>query len=177
MPIERPLAGGDVALDDDNLARIGLIVTYEAIAKSVAVSALRALAGLSEADWREADKQQFKQIVDRLSPLVSKVADSKLSERFEEFTGALRVGQEARNVIVHAPWGHGPERFEGYDYRRSRLVREPDIREAVVKCADLKRSVNWFALRIGELIAAGVLLERERGPGMAINTRNGTVRL
>lgn len=50
--VERPKSGGDVALGDDDLAKIGLAVVYEAAAKTMAASALRSLDTLSEGKWK-----------------------------------------------------------------------------------------------------------------------------
>jgi len=62
MSIVRPTSGGEVALGDDDLARIGLAVDFEAAAKSVAASALRVLETLTEDQWKRLERVQFKQI-------------------------------------------------------------------------------------------------------------------
>lgn len=107
MPIERPMAGGDVALEDDDLARLGLTVVYEAAAKAVAASALRALRALDDRAWIRLERTQFKQILAAIEPRVLEIADEELSSRFRELQEALANAHEVRHVIVHVMWGAG----------------------------------------------------------------------
>jgi hypothetical protein len=181
LPIHRPFAGGEVPLSDEQLAKLGLTVAYEATAKAVAASALRALLSLSEADWIKLERVQFGQIAARIQKRVDELADSELSERHEVLRSALSESHELRHQVVHAVWGGSPsdmeQRPESYDYGRRRLLGEEDIDAAVEGCAELKRAASWFAMRVANLIEDGVLTERNDGRGMAIRTENRLVRL
>lgn len=177
MAISRPEAGGEVALDDDNLARIGLAVVYEAAAKTVAASALRALCTLDEAEWIKLGKVQFKQILARISKRVEEIDDEELSSRFATLEAAVTDHQEVRNMIVHVLWGAGGRDFIGYDYTRRRELTEADIIQAVEGCAEIKRAASWFTMRVANLIEERVLPERQSGSGMTIHTGRSSVRL
>lgn len=80
--IERPISGGEVALRDDDLARIGLAVVFESSAKSITASALRAIASLSEVEWVRLERVQFKQILETIESRLEVINDSEVSERF-----------------------------------------------------------------------------------------------
>lgn len=177
MSIVRPTSGGEVALGDDDLARIGLAVVFEAAAKSVAASALRVLETLTEDQWKRLERVQFKQILERLRARVEQVDDVELMSRLDDLKRAVSSGHEARHVIVHVTWGAGGAGFLGYDYARDREVGARDIEYAVEGCAEIKRAASWFAMRVAELISEGVLPERQGGVGLTMWTVRGPVRL
>lgn len=177
MVINRPRSGGDVALGDDDLARIGLAVVFEAAAKTVTASALRALCALDEEKWIKLERAQFKQMLLRISERVQEINDSELTLRFDELDSAVEKSQEIRHMIVHVMWGAGGEGFLGYDYIRQRKLDGRDIERAVEGCAEIKRAASWFAMRVANLIEDRVLPERHGGTGMTIHTQKGPVRL
>ena len=176
--IERPISGGEVALRDDDLARIGLAVVFESSAKSITASALRAIASLSEVEWVRLERVQFKQILETIESRLEVINDSEVSERFGVLKLAVNNAQEARHVIVHAIWGQGGETgVRGYDYGRERLLDSEDIALAMSGCAEIKRAASWFTMRVAILIEEGVLPERPEGRGMKMRTLKGVVRL
>lgn len=177
MAINRPQAGGEVALGDDDLARIGLAVVFEAAAKAVTASALRALEALDEENWIKLERIQFKQILARICDRVDAIDDAELTVRFGEMEAAVEKSQEIRHMIVHAMWGEGGNGFLGYDYRRQRRLDGRDIAQAVEGCAEIKRAATWFAMRVANLVEDRVLPERKGGTGMSIRTDKGPVRL
>lgn len=177
MAIERPTKGGNIALDDENLARIGLATVLEAQAKSATVSVLRAVCVLSEQDWIRLEKCQFGQILTRLSERLQSLNDQEVTSRFSDLSDALNTGHESRHMVVHAVWGTGGENFIGVDYRRGREMDAVDIQKAVDDCAEIKRAAHWLAMRVAELIIDGTLPERSEGRGLSINVNGRLVRL
>lgn len=175
--IDRPSAGGHVALGDDDLARIGLAVVFEAAAKSLAASALRALSSLSYDDWVKLDRMQFKQILKRIKSHVTELQDVELSLSFEELQAAINLGHDARHLVVHVAWGKGGDGLLGYDYGRAREVTATDILNAVNRCGEIKRTAHSFTMRVANLILEGVLPERQEGRGMSICVGSTYVRL
>ncbi len=175
--IDRPPAGGHVALEDDDLARIGLAVVLEAAAKSSAASALRALSSLSYEEWVKLERVQFKQILERIESRITKLQDVEISLRFAELQAAIEQGHDARHLVVHVTWGVGGDGVLGYDYGREREATTTDILDAVNRCGEIKRAAHWFAMRVANLIVEGVLPEREDGRGMTICAGNRDVRL
>lgn len=177
MAIERPFPGGDVALGDDDLARIGLAVVLESSAKSTAASALRALCALSDKEWVRLERMQFGQILKRIEVQVASIADAELNSRFRELTDAVQKAHQSRHIVVHVAWATGEDGSLGYDFTRERLVKPGDIQQAVDGCAEMKRAASWFAMRVANLIEEGTLQERSEGRGMSIRTMRGLVRL
>lgn len=177
MLINRPTAGGVVSLRDEDLTGIGLAVVYEAAAKGMATSALRALCSLEEKEWKKLERVPFGEILGMLKNEVEALADLELSSRFDILQLAVDQAHEIRHIIVHVIWAEGGDGSVGYDYRRKRKVSTNDITQAVDGCAEIKRSASWFAMRVANLIEEGVLQERPAGAGMTIHTDNAPVRL
>ena len=177
MGVYRPKSGGHIPLDDEDLAAIGLAVVYESGAKSAVGAALRALANLSFANWKKAERLQFSQLIERIHPHVFQLEDEELTSRFTDLRQALENGHELRHIIVHVCWGEGGNSFLGRDFSRDLTVLPEHILHAVEACAEIKRASHWFALRVGELIIEGKIAERKEGPGMKIMVRDQWVRL
>ena len=177
MSLFRPQTGGDVPLDDEDLAGIGLAVVYESGAKLMTGCALRALAALDFEQWKKTERYQFSQLIEKLEPNVEELADTELKASFKKLREALAIGHELRHIVVHVTWGHSEDGFAGYDYGRSRKVSGDDIRDAVQQMAEIKQASHRFAMRVAELVAQGVIEEREPGPGVSVLTEFGSARL
>lgn len=177
MPIERPNAGGDIPLDDDSLARIGLAVVYEGNAKSVAGLALRALRSWDLDRWKRLEREPFGAIMRKLRISVNELDDGELSARFADLESAISEHHDIRHMIVHVAWGFGGDGFIGYDYGRAREVTAGDIEDAVRGCAEIRRAASWFTMRVANLVEEGVLPERTESVGAKIKTEKGSVRL
>ena len=177
-PDWRPQAGGEIALSDEHLQRIGYAVVTEGAAKSVACSMLRGIEQLSDEDWAKLHRQPLKKICERLLT-GSEGIDDELTARLEAFDGARENAHELRHIVVHVTWGDdGQGRPNGFDFGRQRHVSVADIDAAMAGCAELKRAANWAAMRVAELIEKGVWPERTSGgQGMNIRTADRWVRL
>lgn len=177
----RPPEGGHIALSDDGLARIGYAAVTEALAKSTAAAALRALERLTEQQWISLERVQFKQITERIKQ-ASEGLDEELTRRVSELMQAREREQQLRHIVVHAVWAEGADAdgqpdVIGYDYGRERLITAKEIEEAVAGCAALRLAASSVAMRIAELIEQGIIPERTAGRGVSIRTRNRLVRL
>lgn len=172
----RPREGGEVALNDAHLARVGITVIYEAAAKMACAASLRAVDQLSFEQWVALDRRPLKEIVRKLIAGASRLADPDLIDRVAAVEEASSTAHELRHMIVHVPWG-GAEGQEpgGYDYGRKRLLTVADIDAAMNGCAELKRAAHWTAMRVAELIELGSLPERPAGPGMTIRTSTRSI--
>lgn len=177
MAIDRPLAGGDIALNDDSLAKIGLAVVYEASAKARSAAALRALSLIDEEGWKKLERKPFDFIIKKLLDAVMRIGDSDLSERFEQLREAVSQHHEIRHIVVHVPWGHGGDGFVGYDYSRRVEVTSNHIDRAVIGCAEILRAASWFTLKVANLVEDGALPERGEGAGVSVRTETRLVRL
>ena len=175
----RPAAGGHVSLTDAQLAKIGLMIVYDAAAKASAAAALRATKSLTVEQWIKLEKHQFIQINVQLVEAVKGV-DDELSARVKLLEEARFYAQEKRNIAVHSVWGQAGvgDSSVAYDYRRQLLSGTETLDIALQACAELKRAANWMAYRVAELIEHGVYSERVEGSqGMSIRTSNRLVRL
>lgn len=174
----RPLAGGSVALNDAELAQIGLMVVFEAHAKASASAALKVVEQLSHKAWIKLERMQFLQIMDRLIK-ASKGVDQELERRAQTLEQARQEAHELRHIIVDLSWGEGGvDGPAGYDFGRERLLSTADITNALTGCAELKRAAHWTVFRCAELIETDRFDEGNKdGPGMNFRTRTGLVRL
>ena len=173
----RPREGGEIALTDDHLKRIGYAVVAEGHSKAIACSMLRVIEQLSHEEWIKLDRQPLKVICQRLLT-GSDGVDAELSARLQAFEAARENAHELRHIIVHVTWGDdGQGQPTGFDYGRQRKVSLADIDAAMSGCAELKRAANWSAVRVAELVENGVWPERADGQGMNIHTSNRFVRL
>lgn len=174
----RPIAGGPVALNDAQLAEIGLMVVFEAHAKASASMALKVVEGLSWKSWIKLERMQFSQIMLRLSK-ASEGVDTDLEDRVRVLEQSRQKAHELRHVIVHLSWSEGGDDGPtGYDFGRERLLSTTDITNALAGCAELKRAAHWTVFRCAELIEQGRFQEGDKnGGGMNFRTRTGLVRL
>lgn len=174
----RPPSAGEISLGDHELARIGFAVVTEGHSKALACALLRTIEGLDHHEWIKLDRQPLNKICDRLK--AGAVAlDPELLARIEAFDDARIEAHELRHIIVHVTWGtNGDDQPFGFDFGRQREVTIADIDEAVSGCAEMKRSVNWAAMRLAELVENGVLPERDDdAQGVGIHTGRRLVRL
>ena len=150
----------------------------EASAKSSAAASLRALEALSLEDWRRLERVQFSQIMKRLF-VASTGLDEELTRRLNDLEVAREIGQDMRHAILHATWGQAAAEdiAISYDFNRKLNLDADYIGKALLSCAELKRSSHWATLRVAELVAQGILVERPAGPGMSIRTATQLVRL
>jgi hypothetical protein len=173
----RPREGGEIALTDDHLKRIGYAVVAEGHSKAIACSMLRAVEQLSHEEWIRLDRQPLKAICQRLLNSSAGV-DAELTARLQAFDAARENAHELRHIVVHVTWcDDGQGQPTGFDYGRQRHVSIGDVEAAMSGCAELKRAANWAAMRVAELIENGVWSERPDGQGMNIRTANRLVRL
>ena len=162
MPIERPDAGGEIALGDDDLARLGLAVVYESSAKAIAASALRALCSLSKDEWVKLEREKFGELLKRIFRRVEELDDPELASRFGDLEHSVKQAHEVRHIVVHVLWGFGGDGFLGYDYSRGREVTPEDIEKAMLGCAEIRRAALWFAMRVANLERFPFILVRNR---------------
>lgn len=80
----------------------------EARAKASTLAALKGVARLSSDEWKDHNKQQFKQITDKLVAAAAEV-DADLHRKALRLATLREVSQNDRHQIIHGEWGQSPD--------------------------------------------------------------------
>lgn len=169
---------GDVALNMEELAKIGLIAIFEARAKIMATTIIKAIESLDAGAWEKLEQQHFSQLESRIRAGVYILGDTLLIQRFEELVALRSDAQNERNVVVHANWGVGINgKPSSYDQRRERWLSIADIDEALTKNQMLAAAAHKCLWRVAELVESGKLPQGQNGAGVSFSLENGSVNL
>jgi hypothetical protein len=169
----RPTEVSWLALQDVDLAKIGMTAVLEALAKSRAATALKAVERQTHAEWVRMERWQFEQICTRLIQKSAGI-DKDLEALVQQLNDARLQHHEKRHIVVHAVWGVGLEGEPvGYDWGRRLKLDAGDIASAMEASLALERAAHRVLMKVAHLVGAGVLPEgTDEGSSIEIGISN-----
>lgn len=170
---ECPFGPPQISLSHDDLAAIGRIAMLEARAKASTLAALKGVARLSSDEWKDHNKQQFKQITDKLVAAAAEV-DADLHRKALRLATLREVSQNDRHQIIHGEWGQSPDGSPAaYDVPRRSWLSRADIQRAIASNEETDRLAFECLWNTAKLVEEGLIPQRTAGAGPAMRLNTG----
>lgn len=170
---ECPFGPPQISLSHDDLAAIGRIAMLEARAKLSTLAALKGVARLSSDEWKNHDRQQFKQITMKLIAAAEKV-DAHLHRKALRLETLREASQNDRHKIIHAGWGQSPDGNPvAYDVPRKSWLGRAEIQRAITSNEHTDRLAFECLWNTAKLVEEGVIPQRTAGAGPSMQLESG----